>query len=119
MGRNLMRLLNDGERKRADRDQSYDQTEDSAPERLGSRGAGKLGTREVQRGQPYREAVSFNGRFLYLLRPGYHVRHNSYFPSVRKLSQEIKGRLGSLATGCFTSQSDMNGDKELRRNRAI
>ena len=35
---------------RADRDQSYDQTEDSAPERLSSRGAGKLGTREVQRG---------------------------------------------------------------------
>jgi hypothetical protein len=50
---------------RADRDQSNDQTEDSAPERLGSRGEGKLGTREVQRGQPYREAVSFNDRFLY------------------------------------------------------
>jgi hypothetical protein len=46
-----MRLLNDGRRAmKADRDQSYDQTEDSAPERLGSRGAGKLGTREVHRG---------------------------------------------------------------------
>jgi hypothetical protein len=35
---------------RADRDQSYDQTEDSAPQRLGSRGTGKLGTRGVQCG---------------------------------------------------------------------
>jgi hypothetical protein len=45
-----MRLLNDGRRAiKADHDQSCDQTEDSAPERLGSRG-GKLGTREAQRG---------------------------------------------------------------------
>jgi hypothetical protein len=48
-----MRLLNDGRRAmKADRDQSNDQTEDSAPERFGSRGAGKLGTRKVQRGEP-------------------------------------------------------------------
>jgi hypothetical protein len=45
----------------------HDRTEDSAPERLGSRGAGKLGTRECKaanRSQPYRGAVSFNGPFL-------------------------------------------------------
>jgi hypothetical protein len=64
-----MRLLNDGRRAmKADRDQSNDQTEDSAPERFGSRGAGKLGTRRcsaANRSHPYREAVSFNGPFLY------------------------------------------------------
>jgi hypothetical protein len=54
---------------RADRDQSYAQTEDSAPERLGSRGGRKSSERArcdaANRSQPYREAVSFNGRVLY------------------------------------------------------
>jgi hypothetical protein len=53
---------------RADRDQSYAQTEDSAPERLGSRGGRKSSERArchaANRSQPYREAVSFNVRFL-------------------------------------------------------
>ena len=53
---------------RADRDQSYDQTEVSAPERLGSRGRRESSERArcsaANRRQPYREAVSFNPDLL-------------------------------------------------------
>ena len=53
---------------RADRDQSCDQTEDSAPERLGSRGRRESLERArcsaANRSQPYREAVSFNALYV-------------------------------------------------------
>ena len=53
---------------RADGDESYDQTEDNAPERLGSRGREspeRARCSAANRSHPYREAVSFNQRFLY------------------------------------------------------
>ena len=53
---------------RADRDQSYDQTEDSAPQRLASRGGRKSSERArysaANRSQTDREAVSFNQRLI-------------------------------------------------------
>ena len=39
------------------------------------------------------------------------VRRNSLLPSVKKLGQEIKVRLGSLATGFFTTGGDTDSDK--------
>ncbi len=45
-----------------------------------------------------------------LVAAGWHVRRKSLLPPVKKLSQEIKGKLGSLATGFFTTCSDMEGD---------
>jgi hypothetical protein len=53
---------------RADGDRSYDQTEDSAPEQLRSRGresSERARCSAAKRSQSYREAVSFNVRFLY------------------------------------------------------
>ena len=50
------------------------------------------------------------GRFLYWLRQIGTFDAKSLFPPVKKLSQEIKGKLGSLATGFFTTRSDMEGD---------
>jgi hypothetical protein len=35
----------------------------------------------------------------------------------KETQPKIKGMLGSLATGFFTIHGDMNGAKELRRNR--
>jgi hypothetical protein len=64
---------------KADRDQSYDQTEDSAPERLGSRGresSERARCIAAHHSHPYREAVSFNGGFSYCSSP---------FPSHRLL----------------------------------
>ena len=58
-----------------------------------------------------------NGRFLYSIRfyPG---RRTPVLPSVKKLSQEIKVKLRSLATGFFMT-GNAAGDKCLRRIRAI
>ena len=42
---------------------------------------------------------------------GCQVRRKSLSPSVKKLRQEIKGRLRSLATGFFTTRSEMEGPK--------
>src|SRR6202522_3414408 len=54
-----------------------------------------------------------------LVTAGCHVLRESLLSPVKKLRQKINGRLGSLATGFFKTRSDMVGDKELRRNRAI
>jgi hypothetical protein len=48
-----------------------------------------------------------------------HVRPKSLPPSVKKLSQEIKGKLESLVTGFFTTRSDAERADYLGRNRAI
>ena len=53
---------------RADRDQSYDQTEDMRRSGSVQGGEEKLETlecKEANRSQPHREAVSFNGRLIY------------------------------------------------------
>jgi CubicO group peptidase (beta-lactamase class C family) len=65
-------------------------------------------------GQP-----SLKRPFSLLVTTGCHVRPKSLLPSVNKLSQEIKGRLVSLATGSFTTPSDAERANYPGRNRAI
>jgi hypothetical protein len=40
-----------------------------------------------------------------------HLIRKSLLPPVKKLGQEIKGRLGSPATGFFTTRNGREGDK--------
>jgi hypothetical protein len=47
--------------------------------------------------------------FSFLVMLGCHVRRTSVLPCVKKLGQEIKVRLRSLATGFFTTDSDTAG----------
>jgi hypothetical protein len=54
--------------------------------------------------------------FSLLVTAGWHVRRKSLLPSVKKLSQEIKGMLGSMATGLFTTRSDMEGEITLQES---
>ena len=44
---------------------------------------------------------------------GWHVRRKSLRPSVKKLGQEIKGKLGSPAKSFFTIAGDAEGNEYL------
>ena len=68
--------------------------------------------------------ASIKWPFSLLVETGCHVRTKSLHSSVKKLCKEIKGRLGSLATGFHTTDalpvlaSVKNGESDRARNMA-
>ena len=52
------------------------------------------------------------------LTAGWYVRSKSLLPSVKKLSQEIKGRLGNLVTGLFTTRVCVRDPLDMRAGLA-
>jgi hypothetical protein len=63
--------------------------------------------------------LSIERPYSLLVTAGWHVRPKSLRPSVKKLGQEIKGKLKSLGTGFFTTRSDAQRANYPGRNRAI